>query len=349
MDSYLIYGANGYTGELVARAAKQRGHAPILAGRQEAAVRALADELAFTPRSFSLDDPRAIDAGLAGVRAVLHCAGPFSKTSRPMADACLRTKTHYLDVTGEVSVFEALAARGDEAKSKGVVLLPGVGFDVVPSDCLAAHLKRRLPSATRLRLGFQVPMELSRGTAVTTIEGFGRPNLVRRHGVLTEEPLGRLSREIDFGAGLATAVSIPWGDVSTAYYSTGIEDIEIYVAVPTSVRIGMQLSGFIAPLLRTTRIQNFLKQRVRNGRAGPTPEERARGRSLLWGEASDDTSRSVITRLQTPEGYSLTVETALASVERILSGEISPGFKTPSLAFGPDFIMQMSGVTRSDT
>jgi short subunit dehydrogenase-like uncharacterized protein len=349
MDApFLIYGANGYTGELIARAARARGLAPILAARREAALRPLATELGLELRSFALDDPRAVDTGLSGVRAVLHCAGPFSQTSRALADGCLRTRTHYLDVTGEVAVFEALAARDTEAKSCGVMLLPGVGFDVVPTDCLAAHLKRRLPSASQLRLAFQAAMGLSRGTAKSTIEGFGRPNLVRQNGVLTPQPMGALTKQIDFGAGPVTAVSIPWGDVSTAYYSTGIPNIEVYTVVPAAVRLGMRASTWLGPLLRSNVVQNFLKQRVQAGGTGPNAEQRARAGAHVWGEALDDAGQHVVSRLETPDGYTLTVETALASVARVLAGDATPGFQTPSTAYGADFIMQVPDVHRTD-
>jgi short subunit dehydrogenase-like uncharacterized protein len=347
-SSVLIYGANGYTGELIARTAKSRGYTPILAARREAAVRPLAQELGFDHRSFALDDPGAVDEGLRGVRAVLHCAGPFSKTSQPMAAACLRARAHYLDVTGEVAVFEALAARDEEAKRAGVMLLPGVGFDVVPSDCLAAHLKRRLPSASRLRLGFYVELALSRGTATTTVEGIGLPNLVRRDGVLTPVPMGSLARTIDFGDGPKPCMSIPWGDVSTAFYSTGIPDIEVYVALPAAMRFAMTWSGAFAKLLQAAPVQRFLKARAQAGKPGPDAAERARVRSRLWGEVIDPAGTSCTTRLETPEGYSLTIETALASVARVLAGQSAPGFQTPSKLFGPDFILEMPNVVRTD-
>ncbi|HKP62227.1 MAG TPA: saccharopine dehydrogenase NADP-binding domain-containing protein [Polyangiales bacterium] len=346
--TYLIYGANGYTGELIAREAKARGQTPILSGRNAAAVRALADELGLPQRAFDLDDAAAVDAGLADVGAVLNCAGPFVRTARPMVDACVRRRVHYLDVTGEVDVFEALAARDNEARAAGVSLLPGVGFDVVPTDCLAAHLKRRMPEAQQLSLGFQALMGLSRGTATTTIEGIGKPNLVRRGGVLTPEPFGKRTRVIDFGRGPATAVSIPWGDVSTAYHSTGIPNIEVFVSIPAALRFAMGLNDAFSPFLRSHRVQAGLKALVRAGKPGPDAAARARGRSYLWGEACDAAGSCVSTRLQTPEGYTLTVQTALAAVNKLLGGPAQPGFLTPSRAFGPDFILEIPDVTRTD-
>ena len=166
----LIYGATGYTGKLIAKAAHDQGACPILAGRNLAKVERVAEPLGLAARVFDLADPAGIDAGLKDVAVVLCVAGPFSATSRPMADACLRNRVHYLDITGEIEVFEALAARDAEAKARGVMLLPGVGFDVVPSDCLAAHLKRRLPDATDLKLYLSLGANMSRGTAKTAVE-----------------------------------------------------------------------------------------------------------------------------------------------------------------------------------
>ena len=344
----LIYGSNGYTGRLIVERALERGMRPVLAGRNTEAVRQQAVDLGLEYRVFPLDDPRAVDAGLAGIGVVMHCAGPFSRTSRPMADACLRAGAHYLDITGEIAVFEALAARDAEARASGVMLLPGVGFDVVPSDCLAAHLVRRLPAATRLALGFQALGGISRGTATTMVESGGRGGMVRRGGALVSVPAAWKTRPIDFGAGPRLATTIPWGDVATAFYSTGIGDVEVYVAVPARTRRMMIASRYIGWLLRTPAVRALLLREVRRRPPGPSSAARARGVSRLWGEASDDGGRRAVSRLTGPEGYTLTALTAVAAVEKVLAGCVRPGFQTPSLAFGADFVMEIEGVTRED-
>jgi short subunit dehydrogenase-like uncharacterized protein len=325
-----------------------RGEKPVLAGRRRDAVLALARDLGLEARVFSLDDSRALDAGLEGIAVVLHCAGPFSRTARPMAEACLRVKAHYLDITGEVEVLEMLAARGAEARTAGIMILPGAGFDVVPTDCLAAHLERRLPSATRLVLAFRPLGGLSRGTATTMAENLHRGGLVRKAGVLTPVPAAWKVRTIDFGHGPRAAMTIPWGDVSTAYHSTGIPDIEVYVAASAGTRLGARASRFLAPLLGSRPVQRMLNRRIQAGRAGPTDAERARGRCLRWGEAADEQRGRVVTRMETPEGYTLTALSSLAIVGRVLAGDAPPGFQTPSLAYGPDFVLTIPGVTRRD-
>ncbi|MHB1311452.1 MAG: saccharopine dehydrogenase family protein [Gemmatimonadaceae bacterium] len=344
----LIYGVTGYTGRLVLEECLAAGLRPVVAGRDAAAVRALAEPHRLAWRVASLADATALDAALAGVTVVIHCAGPFARTSRPMADACLRNRVHYLDITGEIAVFESLARRDAEAKAAGVMLLPGAGFDVVPSDCLAAHLKRRLPSATSLVLAFYGGSGLSRGTATTMAENAGGPGAIRRGGRIVPVPPAWRTRVVDFGSKRRLTMTIPWGDVSTAFYSTGIPDIEVYAAVhPSSVRM-MRLSRVIAPILRTAWVRRQLVKAIHRRPAGPSAEARAGGRAQLWGEVRDAAGKTATARLETPDGYTLTAKTAVLAAFAVLEGRAVPGFETPSRAFGADFILSVPGTTRTD-
>jgi short subunit dehydrogenase-like uncharacterized protein len=345
---WLLYGANGYTGQLVARLARERGHQPVLAGRRADEVCAVSDELGLQRRLFSLDDPARVDEGLAGMHLVLHCAGPFSRTSRPMADACLRTRTHYLDITGEVPVFEALAGRDAEAKARGVMLLPGAGFDVVPSDGLAVHLHRRLPGARRLTLAYGGVGRLSRGTTLTAIEGLGAGALVRKDGVLVPVPLAWHTRPVDFGDGPRAAITVPLGDVTTAWHSTGIPDIELLLAAPPGLRLFARLGRVLGPVLRSAPVRRALVARVHSGPPGPSDEERRRSRAFVWGEVEDPQGRRAQSRLATVDGYTYTAHAALAIVERSLAGQAPPGFQTPAKAYGPDVALEVEGTTRVD-
>lgn len=346
---WLLYGATGYTGRLIARMAVERGLRPILAGRNPGKVGALAAELGLESRIAALDDPTAVDVMLSDVALVLHCAGPFIHTFRPMVEACRRTRTHYLDITGEYPVFEALAAGDAQARAPGILVLPGAGFDVVPSDCLAAHLKRRLPSATHLTLAISGRLTRpSRGTALSALEHAPRGGLIRRGGVLTHVPLTGKTRRIDFGDGPVPAVTIPWGDVSTAYFSTGIPNIEVYSVLPQGLRRLMAAGGYLRWLLRVAGVRRAIQWAIRRRPPGPTDAERARGTSLLWGEAVDASGRRVVSRLRGPDGYTFTALAALAIVGRVRAGQAPAGFQTPAKAFGADFVLGIEGVVRED-
>lgn len=348
MSDYLIYGAYGYTGELIAREAASRGQRPLLGGRNAEKLKPLADELGLDFQACGLDEASELDAVLEKVPVVLHCAGPFAHTSQAMIDACLRTKTHYFDITGEIEVFESAARHDADAKAGGVMLLPGIGFDVVPSDCLAAHLHSRLPSATHLTLAFQAGSRPSRGTATTMAENIHSGGMIRRDGQLTDVPGAWKTRSIDFGQGEVQTMTIPWGDVSTAWYSTGIPNIEVYMAAPLGMRVASRMSRWFGWLLASGPVQKMMKNRIQAGPAGPSQRQREQGKSHLWGEVSDDGGRRAVSRLHGPEGYRLTMLAALAGVERALSGTAPAGFQTPSKAFGADFVMELPAVTRED-
>ena len=338
----LIYGANGYTGELIARAAAAAGLAPILAGRSAAPVEALAHELGCESRVFGLDDTTAIAASLAGCRVVLHCAGPFSATAGPMMAACLAAHAHYTDITGEIEVFELGFRQDAGARQAGVIVCPGVGFDVVPTDCIALTLKQALPEATHLALGFDSRSGWSRGTASTSVEGLGHGSRVREEGVIRPIPLGSRTRRIDFGTGEKQAAAIPWGDVSTAYRTTGIPNIEVYVPVSPRALTNLRRLGRFGWLLRTGPAQSFLKWRIRKGAPGPTAEERAKAPVFVWGEARG-AGRTITARIRVPNGYTVTIDASIAIARRLLAGGASTGIHDAGAADGRRFRHQPAG------
>ena len=347
-NRFLIYGATGFTGKLTARTAKERGLKPILAARNEAKLRAIAQPLDFEYRVFGLTEPAAIHAALREVDAVLHIAGPFSATSKPMADACLRTGTHYLDITGEIDVFEALAARDAEAKRAGIMLLPGVGFDVVPSDCLALHLKQKLPDATDLKIYIGGLNALSHGTAKSIAEGVPLGLRVRRNGRITEPWPRPQQTTCDFGDGPTSTTVIPWGDVSTAYYSTRIPNIEVRMATTPPLRFAANLPGFARRIMGTSTVQSFLKALIDRMPEGPSEEMLRTGRRILVGVVTNAKGGTARARLTTSQGYILTAQTGVEIARRVAVGEVKPGFQTPSLVFGSDFILQFDGTRREE-
>jgi short subunit dehydrogenase-like uncharacterized protein len=273
---------------------------------------------------------------------VLHCAGPFSRTGRPMVDACLRTGAHYLDITGELAVLDAVLARDDEARKAGCVLLPAVGFDVVPTDCLAAKLHAEMPDAVRLELAFSGGMKTSPGTARSTVEGMHIATMVRENGALVKLPAAR-TRQVPFKGGSRLVMSLPWGDLVTAFHSTGIPNITVYTVFPRSVVAMAPLFRFIAPILKMPAAVRFLQGRASAAATGPTEEHRRTRRMSVWGRVEDARGAALEGLLDVPEGYELTVLASLASVERVLRGDVKPGATTPSKAFGPDFVLAIPG------
>jgi short subunit dehydrogenase-like uncharacterized protein len=349
MKNFLIYGSYGYTGQLIVERALKEGLHPVLAGRNEKKLHTQAEGYDLECRVFPLHNAAKLDSALLDVAAVLHCAGPFVHTSRPMAEACLRTKRHYVDISGEIPGFEALASMDAQAKGAGVMLLPGAGFDVVPSDCLAAHLKRRLPSAKQFRLFLRgVGAGVSRGTAKSAVENMHRQGMIRRDGELVQVPPAWNVRERDFGRGYTKVVSVGWGDVSTAYYSTGIPNIETYFAFPDSAIKLLRFLRVIGPLLYNRPVKSILKWMIDLYVKGPKEEARKKASAIFIGEMIGQKGERAVSKLTTPEGYTCTALTTVEIMKRILNNEWKPGFQTPSLVYGSNFIMQFEGVRRED-
>src|SRR6266700_648304 len=305
---WILYGANGFTGRLITLEAKRKSLRPILAGRRAAPIEALGAQLDLPWRSFDIDDPSAAAAALSDVDVLLNCAGPFAATSGPMLDACLAGRTHYLDITGEIDVFVA-----------------------VPTDCVAAVLKQALPDAKSLALGFDVKGTPSPGTAKTMVEGLKAGGRVRKNGEIVEVPFAYRTRTIDFGRGNALGVTIPWGDVATAYYSTGIPDIEVYVRTTPAAVFAMRC---LNPLRRWAASSG-----------GPSEDQLRQETSYVWGEARNDAGATRTALLTTPNGYRLTADAALLAVQTVLERRPPGGYYTPSRLMGARSIERLPGVS----
>jgi len=281
------------------------------------------------------------------VIAIMNCAGPYSQTFKAISSACLRNHVHYLDITGEIDVFEAAAKLSDKAKEAKIMILPGTGLDVVPSDCLAMRLKKQLPTATELSLAFgpitKGGSAPSRGTLRTMIESLGKPFWVRRDGEIKESKYLQKTflfpGEAEGTLKTKTGAHIPWGDVSTAYHSTQIPNITVYAPMPVVGRWGLWfysfrpvrfVAGLASPLL------NYL---VPEG--GPSAKVRESTRMGFWGQVVDKQGQKAEAVLRTPEGYKLTALTSVHILSRVLKGDAPTGFQTPSMAYGADLITEV--------
>ena len=264
-----------------------------------------------------------------------------------MAHACLDSKTHYLDITGEYQVFESLQQLNKQAVEAKVMLLPGAGFDVVPSDCLAAQLKAALPSGNKLTLAFTSSgAGLSRGTAKTMVENIDRGQQYREEGRLKTRKQGESLKKIDYGEFEMLSMGISWGDISTAYYSTGIPNIEVFMGTTKKQVKQLKWTNLLRPLLKLRWVKRFLKKQVDKKPPGPSDKSREKSNMFLWGRISDDGTQTKEMRLKTPNGYTLTALTAVAIASRIRQGDFKPGYQTPSTAYGKDFIFEMKGVEK---
>jgi short subunit dehydrogenase-like uncharacterized protein len=345
MATWMIYGANGYTGSRIAKQAARLGHTPVLAGRNEQALYDLGKATSCPYRVFDLDDDKVVQKMIQDMDLILNCAGPFVYTAPSLVQACLNTQTHYLDITGEIEVFEYCARHHTQAESQNLLLCPGVGFDVVPSDHLAKALHEHLPDAQQLHLGFHSLSPLSPGTTKTMLLGLGRAPQVRLAGKRVASPLGVPKRLIDFGEGPIEAMAISWGDIATAWYSTGIPNIEVYMPIPVERQKGFKILSKLAPLLKGSWAQSILSRLIDYKVKGPSDLQLQQDKVTLWGEVENANKKRISARFQVPNGYQLTIHAALAYTEWLLTQDQPPkGYQTPTQAFPAAIFWNISGV-----
>ncbi len=324
------------------------GLKPHLAGRNPGPLKAQSVKYDLPCTPCEVND-EAFKALVAENDVVVNCAGPFVHTANHVINACIVADTHYLDITGEYQVFELAQGFHKKAKKNNVMILPGCGFDVVPSDCLALHLKNRLPDATTLTLAFAgMGAGMSRGTAKTMVEGMGSGGRVRKEGKLVKVSNTHSIQEINFGPFKSKAVSIPWGDISTAYHSTGIPNITVMMAANKKMIRSLKFGDLFGFVFRWQWVKNLMKKNVDKRNAGPSDERRKNSKSYFWAKATNDKGEAVASRLETPDGYSLTATCTVGILKKMKEGKIETGFQTPSTAFGADFILEFKDCKRRD-
>lgn len=341
-DRLMIYGAYGYAGELMVREAVKQGVKPIIAGLSAGKLKPLADELGLEYRAFSIEDA---DAHLENVRVLLSCAGPFSATAEPMVRACLDRHVHYLDITGEIEVFRKCYAQDSQAREQNIIVMPGVGTDIVPTDCLAAMLKEKLPTATRLDLAFCFGTSMSIGTLKTSIESLGKGGLIRENNQLKTVPNGFRMRQIPFQDRSRWAATIPWGDVFTAGVSTGVPNGAVYMAMSKASIYMARMTNPFRRIIGRPAVQNFLKNLAgRFVMKGPDAQARETERGQFWGEATAPNGDKVAMTMSTPNVYALTVVVGIRIAQYCLEYKGPGGYFTPSMLLGSDYISSIPEV-----
>lgn len=343
----LLYGAYGYTGRLTAELAAARTLDVVLAGRNKDALSGLGDRLNLPTRAVGLDDHTKLSHALKDIACVVHMAGPFAVTSAPMLSACLATQTNYIDITGEIEVFEAMWSREEEIRRAGITAVPGAGFDVVPSDCLAAYVAGKLERPASLVIALRVLQSASQGTLRTAIRQVSKPVLCRRAGAIVALD-DRSPRWIDLSSGDEPCLPVSWGDVATAFHSTGVGNITVYLRRTALLRTADILASLFGPLLGSRVGHRALAALVRRLPAGPSQVKRSGHRSTIWAEATDGSGRSSRARLSTPDAYDFAANSALEITTRISSLPAALGLVTPSQAFGADFVLSLPGCSRMD-
>ncbi len=340
--SWMIYGANGYTGMLITELAVSKGMKPIIAGRNSNKITKIAEKYSLNSEVFSLDSIEVSAEKLNNIDIFLNCAGPFSKTAYVAMEACIRSKTNYLDITGEIDIYEKAHSLNKRARESKIVLCPGVGFDVIPTDCLSLLLKEKLPTATELNLAFcSKGGSLSPGTLKTSIESLAKKGKIRSNGKIISVPIGHKMNKIDFGDGPKTTISISWGDVFTAFYSSRIENVSVFYPLSSRSIKKLRISRKLMVLFSINFIQVFIKSLISLFCKGPSEFDRKSSKMIIWGEVKDKKNKRVVGKFSIGNGYDVTAVGAIEAVHYLLKNSKYSGYFTPALLLGTSVLKKL--------
>ena len=295
-----------------------------------------------------LDNPDQLDESLRSATLVLNAAGPYSLTALPIVNACIRNKTHYLDVSGELPVIERLAGMNTAAINAGIMLMPAVGYAVVPSDCMALKASRLVHEPTHLRIALSHFELFATGSAKSMLELVRNSVKVRRNGQMTNVAVGSLEKSFDFGSGMSVATAINWSDSFTAYYATGIPNIEVYLEANIYERWMYALSSASSVWIRQPVTQAWLATQaewVLSARSKPSLEKELAGRRrCLIVEVCNAAGHTVQLRLSSPDPYTVTRQSAVEIMHRVMARNFKPGFQTPAAMYGDSLLKVLSGL-----
>ncbi len=334
----LLYGANGYSAKLILEKLIAKNVNPVLAGRNKDEISALAKKHQLAYRIFDLNDLENIKNNLEDINTILNCAGPFSKTAKPLIDACLQNKRNYLDITGEVEIFKYAWSKNTVAIQNEITIMPGIGFDVVPTDCMAKLLTDEMQDAEKIQLAIAIKNgKISRGTFKSSLENISESVFFRENGEMKNIPFGEKNLNINFVDFKSSATAIPWADAYNAYFSTGIKNIEIYLAIPEIISSNVK---FFAKILSNEIFKNLLTKIIDAFIVGPDEVSRRKSLSYIWGRAVNKVGNEIEHVFVYPDGYEFTALAASVIAILILNGKGKAGTQTPALNFGNKFSEQ---------
>lgn len=329
-NKVLVYGAAGYMGQLFLKQARHANFDLVLGSRSKI-------DTNYPLRLFSLENHASIVENIKDVKLVINLAGPFKNTNKPLVEACIAKGTHYIDIAGEVAELETVFTYNEKAKEANVMLMPGAGFGVVPTDIAANMTKEKLPDATYLKIAYVTDGGASRGTLKTLLGDINKAGVILENGVYKKAMPASKSIELRTNNKEYRLVYNPWrADLFTAKISTGILNIETYANFPNLIEKMMR-----GKLLW---LRDFLLKRLINSLpTGPSEKQIKKGSTICYAEAGNSSGEKAKATVLGPEAYLFTAETLVRITQKIIDNHTSPGFQTPNI-YGVELITSIPKV-----
>lgn len=325
-NKVLIYGAAGYMGKLFTQYAKNLD-LPVVLGSRDPML---------TPgelRLFSLNDVAVIMTYLEDIKLVVNLAGPFANTQQPFIEACLKTGTHYIDISGEVPEFEAAYQFDALAKTSNVMLMPGAGFGVVPTDIAATLAHQKLPDATHLVLAYITIGGATRGTLKTVLKDIHKEGIEIVGGEKVKAMPAKDAFFVEVNGKKQRVIYNPWrGDLFTARISTAIPNIRTYANFPGFAERMMKGKLLWLRDLILNKLINWLP-------VGPSEKALKKGKTVIYANVRNNLGQTASVTIHGPEAYVFTAQILTSISKEIINDNWKPGFQTPSV-FGKPVLLE---------
>jgi short subunit dehydrogenase-like uncharacterized protein len=316
-----VYGATGFTGGFTAAEVRRRGLEPVLIGRDETRLRAVAGDGGAEVRVAGLDDPDTLASALAGCAAVVNCAGPFTRLGEPVVRAAIAVGCHYVDTSGEQRYIHRILESYDAAaRHAGVTVVPAMADDGGPGDLIAHLTAACLPAVDELIIAdLRVPGVASRGTARSMASVFTDEALVYADGAWRAAD-GERPQPI-------TPPGEPDQVPVTAFALPGVVTIPRHIrtrAVYSAIRteVAMSLTGLTPDIVESIP-------------ATIGEADRVAGRWLMLAEANAPDGTRARGWVTGTDGYRLTAVMAVEAARRLVAEDAPRGALTPAQAFDP--------------
>lgn len=329
-NKILIYGAAGFMGQLFLKTIHGEKLDIVLGARDNFSS-------TYTLRLFLLDNQTTIIENIKDVKLLINLAGPFKNTNKQLVEACIANGTHYIDIAGEVTELETVFAYDIKAKNANIMLMPGAGFGVVPTDIVANLAKDKLPDATHLKIAYITNGGASKGTLKSVLTDINKDGVILENDVFNKAmPAFKTFQFLVYNKEQEVVYN-PWrADLFSAKISSGIQNIETYANFPS----------FIVKMMhgKLLWLRDFILKRLINlFPIGPSEQQLEKGFTICFAEVKNAKGEKANAYIYGPEAYVFTANTLLAITKNIVANNFKSGFQTPNI-YGKELLKSIPNI-----
>lgn len=342
-NNWIIYGATGYTANLIIKKAIQMGLPPVLAGRDRSKISSVAKKYGLKYKVFEINDINVIQANIENSNLILNASSNYKLTAQPFINACLASGCHYLDLCGEISVLKKIFEYNELAKYGNITIIPNSGYHSIVTDCFAGYVANLIENPIELNyylLDASIP---SLGTLKSSLDAFLGGGFVLKYNNFENIKMGSIKTRVEHKNKALTLYASPMAELYLSHISTSIPNINVYLKIPLLYSLLLDYFGdYILKLLQSekrTAILNLIDKFVK----GPSEAINKKLKSMIGVNVKNLKGDSLTMWLEAPEAYDFTATLSVEAVKLALSG-LPSGVLTPIQAYGCNFLSKFNDI-----